>query len=86
MITGKLVTLADGRQVDSGSEEWRTECQARAIMDLPTRAARLEYLEGRVDPATGRRSGGVLQFHGQRAVDKLKADILRLWELKKQSR
>ena len=39
------VTLIDGRQVDSDSEAWRHECEARAIAALPTLAQRREWLE-----------------------------------------
>jgi len=31
---GRLVTLHDGRQVDSGSEDWRRECLARHLLTL----------------------------------------------------
>lgn len=31
-MAGKLVALIDGRQVDSASEEFRHECEARAIV------------------------------------------------------
>ena len=40
----KLVTLADGRQVLSDSEDWRAECEARHILNMPTKAARHEQL------------------------------------------
>jgi hypothetical protein len=39
------VTLCDGREVDSASEEWRAECEARHLLNLATRADRLAYLE-----------------------------------------
>lgn len=38
------VTLIDGQHVDSTSEAWRHECEARHIANLPTRAARHDYL------------------------------------------
>lgn len=38
------VQLHDGRTVDSSSEEWRLECEARAVLEMPTRAARRKYL------------------------------------------
>lgn len=28
-------TLIDGSQVDSSSEAWRAECEARAVLDIP---------------------------------------------------
>jgi hypothetical protein len=41
---GNLVTLIDGRQVDSASEPWRHECEARYVANLPNREARQGYL------------------------------------------
>lgn len=40
-----LVTLADGRQVASDSPEWRHECEARTILDMPNKQVRLELLD-----------------------------------------
>ncbi len=37
--------LIDGREVASDSEEWRHECEARAIAKLPTLADRRAWLE-----------------------------------------
>lgn len=39
-----LVTLIDGRQVDSYSEAWRAECEARHVLSIPNILARREYL------------------------------------------
>lgn len=39
----KFVTLADGQVVDSASEEWRFECEARYINRLPG-STRREFL------------------------------------------
>jgi hypothetical protein len=38
------VSLIDGREVDSTSEEWRHECEARYIANIPTREQRHDYL------------------------------------------
>lgn len=38
MKTGKMVTPVDGRQVDSASEDWRHECEARYVAALPADA------------------------------------------------
>lgn len=40
----RSVTLIDGRVVDSWSEDFRHECEARDILDLPTADARRERL------------------------------------------
>lgn len=39
------VTLIDGRVVDTCSEEWRAECEARSVCRMRTKADRLAYLE-----------------------------------------
>lgn len=39
------VTLINGREVDSSSEEWRHECEARAILALPDKPQRVAWLE-----------------------------------------
>ncbi|OWQ92020.1 hypothetical protein CDN99_06590 [Roseateles aquatilis] len=44
------VTLIDGRQVDSASEEWRAECakrheEARRVADMPSNEARKRYID-----------------------------------------
>lgn len=74
------VKLIDGREVDSASEEWRAETEARAILAMPSRLARIRFMEGYIDPTTSRQVKGVLQQRGQAAADKLKADILTLWQ------
>lgn len=40
------VTLADGREVLSDSEDWRAESEARFILDMATKPARLAFLDG----------------------------------------
>lgn len=39
-----LVTLIDGRVVDSTSEAWRHECEARAVAHMPSTQQRHEYV------------------------------------------
>lgn len=39
-----FVTLIDGRQVDSASEDWRHECEARYVARLPSREQRQDYI------------------------------------------
>ena len=38
------VTLIDGRQVDSWSEDWRIECEARQVLAMPNILNRRAYL------------------------------------------
>lgn len=40
-----MVTLADGRQVRSDSQEWLFECEASYVLSLPL-PARRSFLEG----------------------------------------
>lgn len=61
-----MVTLIDGRQVPSDSEDWRHECEARAIAALPTTAQRRAWLED-------------LQFkRGREAADRLRETMKAL--------
>lgn len=72
------VTLYDGREVLSDSEEWRHECEARAIIALPTKAARSARLRGKVDER-GVMGGGILQKRGLAAVERLEHTIKQIW-------
>lgn len=62
------ITLIDGTEVANDSEAWRAETEARAVLAKPVRADRIAYL------------ALVEQRRGKPAADKLKADILRLWQ------
>jgi hypothetical protein len=74
-----VVKLIDGREVDSSSEAWRRETEAREVLSWP-KHRRLEFLNGGVDIETGRKKPGVLQHRGPTALEQLKADILALWQ------
>lgn len=60
--------LLDGREVDSASEEWRHECEARAIAALPSLAERRAWLED------------LERKRGAAAVERLRATMRQLWE------
>lgn len=62
------VTLIDGTVVDSASEAWRHESEARAIAALPTPAQRREWLEA------------LEKRRGKPAADALRRTMGRLWE------
>lgn len=66
-----MVTLADGRQVPSDSQEWREECEARHILNMPTKAARIAMLDG------------IEKKRGPDARRELEVRILTLWQLSK---
>lgn len=65
-----MPTLHDGREVDSSSEEWRHECEARSIMAIKTLAERRAFLDG------------VEARRGKDAADRLRATIKALWDAK----
>lgn len=73
-----LVTLHDGRQVLSDSEEWRHECEARAVIAMPNIQQRRAYLRGTHNPA-GVPTGGVLAKRGEEAVKRLETTIKAIW-------
>ncbi len=73
-----LVTLHDGRQVLSDSEDYRHECEARAIIAMPGQAARREFLRGKLDEH-GNLRGGVLQKRGEAATQRLEHTIKQIW-------
>ena len=68
MIIGRIVTLLDGRQVDSASEERRHEAEARAIANLQTLPERRAWLEG------------IEHRRGKAEADRLRATMRQLWE------
>lgn len=54
--------------MDTSSEEWRRECEARHVCNLPTLKARRQYIIG------------VLEKRGEKATQQLEADIRIQWE------
>lgn len=68
MIAGRTVTLLDGREVDSASEPWRHECEARAIAELRPIEARRAWLED------------IERKRGKPEADRLRATMGRLWD------
>lgn len=55
-----VATLVDGRQVDSASEGWRHECEARYVAGLPNAEARRGYLSA-VIKRRGEQAGTALE-------------------------
>ncbi len=79
-----LVTLHDGRQVASDSEEWRHESEALAVLAMPTLAARRAFLRGRLDDK-GTLRDGVAQRRGEAACQRLEATIKKIWYSRRNS-
>ena len=78
-----MVRLHDGTEVSNYSEEWRHETEARAVLAMPSKRARQDYLYGRYDPNWKKERGGVLQIRGEDAVKRLEVTILAIWEQRK---
>lgn len=78
-----MVTLVDGEEVDSASEEWRFECECRYILNLPTLIQRREWLYGRIETnkfsGKTQATGGLLQRRGADAVKAIEAKMMELW-------
>lgn len=62
------VFLIDGRSVDSSSEAWRHECEARAILALPGVQLRRAFLEE------------VERNRGKAVADALRQTMLKIHE------
>lgn len=71
---GNPVSLYDGRVVDSYSEEWRAECEARAILAMPLHK-RQQYLFGKPD-RWGKLTGGLNTKRSPEAFETL-LDLIR---------
>ena len=80
-----MPTLIDGRGVSSSSEEWRHECEARAILAMPTRDRRRCYLYGYTDQRTGKKVRGLVDIRGKAAVEALEQTIWKLWSMRKKN-
>lgn len=81
-MRGTLVTLIDGTQVSSYSEEWRHECECRAIYNMPTLQKRREYLYGKLDN-WGKMSGGIEQKRGKESLQRIEATLIEIWKMRK---
>lgn len=64
------VRLIDGSEVDSSSDEWRHESEARAIAKLPSLAERRAWLED------------IQRKRGKPAADRLRKTMTALWDAK----
>lgn len=65
-----IQTLIDGRQVESDSEEWRHETEARHIASLPTLAERRTWLEA------------IENKRGKGEADRLRKTMGEIWKAK----
>lgn len=65
------VTLHDGRQVLSDSPDWLAECQAKRVLELPSRDDRRTWLEKWE------------KRHGVPSRKALEARIVAIWEARR---
>jgi hypothetical protein len=63
-----LVKLIDGTEVDSYSEAWRAETEARAVCMMPTLAERRKFM------------AVVEQKRGKEAALQLRLHVFRVWD------
>lgn len=78
-----MVTLVDGTRVTSDSEPWRFECEARYVLDMPTKEARQAFLRGEFNTKTQLRTGGLAKIRGEDYVKQLEDKILELWRARR---
>lgn len=71
----------DSRQPDTWSEEWRLECEARFALSLPDVPDRRK--KGWQAVSKRQYLAGVREKRGQQGHDVLRAEMLRLWKMKK---
>ena len=69
-IEVKPVQLVDGRTVCNTCPDWRHECEARAIADLPTLSDRRAWLET------------IEHKRGKASADGLRTTMTALWAAK----
>jgi len=78
----KVYSHLAGREVSTWSEEWRHECEVAAVLAM-TPAQQRSFFEGTTDPATGRKERGVIEIRGAAAVERIKADMMRLEDIRR---
>lgn len=76
------VTLIDGSETCSWSEDWRAETEARAVLAIPDKLARREFLRGAEENGKVVKRG-VRQIRGEQACADLEAMILKVWQARR---
>lgn len=84
------VTLVDGRQVCTWCEDWRHECEARAILAIQPLARRRAHLYGIQEPHMKngkpvmiRVATGIQQMRGDSELKRLENTMRALWAARK---
>lgn len=76
------VTLVDGSETCSWSEAWRAETEARAVLAIPDKLARREFLRGAEENGKVVKRG-VRQIRGEQAYVDLEAMVLKVWQARR---
>jgi hypothetical protein len=71
-----------GREVSTGSEEWRHECEVAPVLAMSP-AQQRSFFEGATDSATGRKERGVIEIRGAGAGERIKTDMMRLEDIRR---
>ena len=75
-------TLIDGRVVCSWCEDWRAECQARAILQMP-KEKRRAFMFGEYEPddkgVMRLKTKGLQQIHGESTAKHVAELVRRVW-------
>ena len=80
-VTRTAFSLLAGRMVPTDSEEWRHECEGAAVLAMSVEGRR-RFFDGATEP-DGRRERGVTEIRGAAAVEPIKADMVRLEEMRR---
>lgn len=76
------VKLIDGTETCTWSEAWRAECEARAVLAIPDKVLRREFLRGsEINGKIVKR--GVRQVRGEKACADLEAMVMKVWEARR---
>jgi hypothetical protein len=74
-----------GREVSTWSEEWRHECEVAAVLAMSPDQRR-SFFDGATNSVSGRKERGVTDIRGAAAVERIKADMMRLEELRRDAK
>jgi Cdc6-like AAA superfamily ATPase len=71
-MVARMAKLHDGREVDTRSEEWRAECEARRVLGMASKSARHAYL------------ANVAKRRGEDARVALQALVMAVWRAERE--
>lgn len=74
--------LIDGSETCTWSPAWRSECEARAVLAMPDKLQRREYLRGREEAGKVVKRG-IIHWRGDQACQQLEALARRVWDARR---